>query len=70
MEGKEYRDLKQNPEARDYRQYAATALRSARQYDGSERAFDELFHVLIDLEESIQTTPSLHHSDSQRREIE
>lgn len=70
MESFDYRELKKNPEARDYRGAMAKALNIARKYDGSEQAYHDLFSALETVEEGILTSPSLQESSIATRDAE
>ncbi len=66
----DYRELKKNPEARDYRDAMAKALNIARKYDGSEDSYHQLIGALETVEEGILTSPSLQESSITTRDAE
>ncbi len=70
LESEQYRALKKNPEARDYRYAMAKALNIARKYDGTEQAYHDLFAALETVEEGILTSPSLQESSIATRDAE
>ena len=65
-----YRELKKHPEAKDYRDALAKAIRIARKYNGSEVAYHELFSALETVEEGILTSPSLEEKTPANLDIE
>ena len=54
-----YKELKEIPEAKDYRSAMAASLRLAKGYDGTEDAYRGLMESLERLEEVIETSPSV-----------
>jgi hypothetical protein len=68
--GEQYRELKRQPEAMDYRQAMAAAMLSAMEYDGTEDAYKSLMANLGHLEEVIETSPSVKGDDIRSQEID
>ncbi len=66
----EYQAMKKHPEARDYRDSMANAIRRARAYDGTENRYHELMSSLEGLEDTIKTSPSIPEAPIVEQEIE
>ncbi len=70
MENNGYRELKMNPEAKDFRKSLADSLIRARNYDGSEASYESLMSSLEVLEETIETSPSVAGHTVREKEID
>lgn len=51
-----YQEMKKTPEARDYRDAMATAIKAARAYDGTQKKYESLMSSLERVQETVEST--------------